>query len=86
SSPELPAPPAGSAPAGGPPDLGLGTQNRPVSQALTAGTDVLAGTAAEQQVVASILAPVMRVPADQVPDIATLLFGPMARGTAVRVK
>ena len=25
----------------------------------------------------------MGVPADQVPDVATLLFGPMARGTAV---
>ncbi|MGH3342914.1 MAG: MCE family protein [Carbonactinosporaceae bacterium] len=81
SSPDMPAPPADGAP-----DLGLGSQNRPVSEALMPGTDVLAGTAAEQQVVASILAPVMRVPADEVPDIATLLFGPMARGTAVSVQ
>lgn len=45
----------------------------------------LAGTLAEQHVVDSILAPVMGVPADQVPAVATLLFGPLARGTAVSV-
>lgn len=45
----------------------------------------LAGTLAEQQVVDSILAPVMGVPADRVPAVATLLFGPLARGTAVSV-
>jgi phospholipid/cholesterol/gamma-HCH transport system substrate-binding protein len=45
----------------------------------------LAGTAAEQHVLNSLLAPVMDVPADQVPPVATLLFGPMARGTAVGV-
>ncbi|MGP3952861.1 MCE family protein [Streptomyces sp. 7N604] len=43
------------------------------------------GTAAEQQVVGSLVAPVMGVPADEVPGVATLLFGPMARGTAVSV-
>jgi hypothetical protein len=32
-----------------------------------------------------MLAPVMRRPASEVPDIATLLFGPMARGTTVQV-
>ncbi|TJZ57173.1 MCE family protein [Streptomyces piniterrae] len=45
----------------------------------------IAGTAAEQQVVGSLVAPVMGVPADEVPGVATLLFGPMARGTAVSV-
>lgn len=45
----------------------------------------LAGTLAEQHVVDAILAPVMGVPADQVPPVATLLFGPLARGTAVSV-
>ena len=42
-----------------------------------------AGSAEEQHVVDSLVAPVMGVPADRVPDLATLLFGPMARGTAV---
>ncbi len=45
----------------------------------------LAGTKPEQQVVDAILAPVMGVSADQVPPVATLLFGPLARGTAVSV-
>jgi phospholipid/cholesterol/gamma-HCH transport system substrate-binding protein len=44
-----------------------------------------AGTAQEQSVVGPLLALVMRRPAQEVPDIATLLFGPMARGTMVRV-
>lgn len=45
----------------------------------------LSGTPAEQRVVNSLVAPVMGVPADEVPPVATLLFGPMARGTAVSV-
>jgi hypothetical protein len=31
----------------------------------------------------ALVAPQMGVAADDVPDLATLLFGPMARGTAV---
>lgn len=46
-------------------------------------TSGLAGTLEERQVVSSILSPVMGLPADQVPDVAALLFGPMARGTVV---
>ncbi|MET9426462.1 MULTISPECIES: MCE family protein [unclassified Streptomyces] len=42
-------------------------------------------TAAEQRAVGALVAPVMGVPADEVPAVATLLFGPMARGTAVSV-
>jgi phospholipid/cholesterol/gamma-HCH transport system substrate-binding protein len=41
------------------------------------------GSAEEQGVVDALVAPQMGVPAGGVPDIATLLFGPMARGTAV---
>ncbi len=48
-------------------------------------TSGLAGTAAEQHVVDAIVAPVMGVPPEQVPAVATLLFGPLARGTAVSV-
>lgn len=52
------------------------------SSPLTSG---LAGTLSEQHVVDAILAPVMGVPPEQVPAVATLLFGPLARGTAVSV-
>lgn len=44
------------------------------------------GTAAERSVVDSIAAPVMGVPADEVPDVATLLFGPLARGAEVNLR
>jgi virulence factor Mce-like protein len=42
-----------------------------------------AGSVEEQQVINALLAPSMGVEPDQVPDIATLLYGPMARGTVV---
>ena len=45
-----------------------------------------AGTAAERSVVDSIAGPVMGVPADEVPDVATLLFGPLARGAEVNLR
>jgi virulence factor Mce-like protein len=45
-----------------------------------------AGTKAEQAVVDALVAPVMGKQPTEVPDIATLLFGPMARGTEVSVK
>jgi phospholipid/cholesterol/gamma-HCH transport system substrate-binding protein len=45
-----------------------------------------AGTAAERALVASVAAPVMGVPADEVPDVATLLFGPLARGAEVNLR
>jgi virulence factor Mce-like protein len=41
------------------------------------------GTAEEQRVVDALLSPQLGVRAAEVPDVATLLFGPMARGTAV---
>ena len=47
-------------------------------------TSGFAGTAQEQQVVNALVAPTMGVDADEVPDIATLLFGPVVRGTVVR--
>ena len=49
-------------------------------------TSGYAGTAAEQSVVDAIAAPVMGVPSDGVPDVATLLFGPLARGTEVNLR
>jgi phospholipid/cholesterol/gamma-HCH transport system substrate-binding protein len=45
-----------------------------------------AGTAAEQRLVDALAAPVLDVPAKQVPDVATLLVGPIARGAEVSVR
>lgn len=45
----------------------------------------VSATDAEQRAVGSLVAPVLGVPADEVPPVATLLFGPLARGTAVSV-
>ncbi len=45
-----------------------------------------AGTAAEQRVVDALAAPVLEMPADEVPDVATLLLGPIARGNEVSVR
>ncbi|GAC1443281.1 MAG: MCE family protein [Mycobacteriales bacterium] len=43
----------------------------------------LAGTAAQRGILDAVVAPVLRVPYDGVPDIAELLFGPLARGATV---
>ncbi len=49
-------------------------------------TSGYAGTRSEKGVVRSLASPAMGVPGDQVPDVATLLFAPLARGTKVSVK
>jgi phospholipid/cholesterol/gamma-HCH transport system substrate-binding protein len=49
-------------------------------------TSGFAGTAAERSVVDSVAGPAMGVPPDEVPDIASLLFGPLARGMEVSVR
>ena len=49
-------------------------------------TSGFAGTAAEQSVVDAIAGPLMGVSSDGVPDVATLLFGPLARGSEVSVR
>ncbi|MEV7381513.1 MCE family protein [Streptomyces lydicus] len=51
----------------------------------SAGQSGVTATAAEQRLIGPLVAPVMGVPADEVPSVTTLLFGPMARGTAVSV-
>ncbi|NBE56437.1 MCE family protein [Streptomyces boluensis] len=71
--PEVPAPHT---------DLADGTRNGPGQGS---GGATVSGTKAEQRAVGSLVAPVLGVPADEVPSVATLLFGPMARGTAVSV-
>ncbi|MCU1589231.1 MAG: mammalian cell entry protein [Frankiales bacterium] len=52
-----------------------------VARAISDPTTVLG--AAQQEAVGTAVAPVLQVPPDEVPDIATLLFGPMARGATV---
>jgi phospholipid/cholesterol/gamma-HCH transport system substrate-binding protein len=44
-----------------------------------------AGTAAEQRAFNSLLGPALGMPAASVPDVADLLWGPMARGNAVKL-
>ncbi|MCZ7457147.1 MCE family protein [Streptomyces sp. WMMC940] len=66
------------------PDVKLDDGTARVGPAGAAGRQVSA-TGAEQRAVGSLVAPVLGVPADEVPAVATLLFGPMARGTAVSV-
>ncbi|MER5575685.1 MCE family protein [Streptomyces massasporeus] len=51
----------------------------------SSGPHGVSATRAEQRAVGSLVAPVLGVPTDEVPPVATLLFGPMARGTAVSV-
>ena len=41
------------------------------------------GTAQEKAVVVPLAAPVLGISADKVPDVTTLLFGPLARGEEV---
>ena len=41
------------------------------------------GPAAEQESVATVAAPMLGVPVEQVPDVATVLFGPLAAGSSV---
>ncbi len=42
-----------------------------------------AGTAEERQSLSTLLGPVLGMPSSQVPDLATMLFGPMGRGATV---
>jgi phospholipid/cholesterol/gamma-HCH transport system substrate-binding protein len=49
-------------------------------------TSGFAGTDAERSVVNSVTAPVMGVSPDDVPDLASLLLGPLARGAEVSVR
>ncbi|MGH3470843.1 MAG: MCE family protein [Nocardioidaceae bacterium] len=49
-------------------------------------TSGYAGTRAEQRVVDSLAAPLLRTSPGQVPDIATLLLGPITRGAEVSVR
>ena len=61
----------------------------PLGKRTAPGFDVssgFAGTAAEHEIVGSIAAPVLGTSSDEVPDVATLLLGPIAQGMAVDVR
>ncbi len=55
----------------------------PTAGAIATPSSGWAGTAAERRIVDVLLAPQLGVPPDQVPAIADLLWGPIARGTLV---
>jgi phospholipid/cholesterol/gamma-HCH transport system substrate-binding protein len=44
-----------------------------------------AGTADERQSLSTLLGPVLGMPSSQVPDLATMLFGPLGRGATVNL-
>ncbi|MEU4133585.1 MCE family protein [Streptomyces wuyuanensis] len=67
------------------PDVRLDDGTSRTAPAGPPGGAGVSATAAEQRAVGSLVAPVLGMPADRVPPVATLLFGPMARGTAVSV-
>ena len=69
-----------------PPDFRDGTP-KPAKRAAT-GFDrvVVTGTPQEKAVMVPLAAPVLGVPADEVNDISTLLFGPLARGSEVSMR
>jgi phospholipid/cholesterol/gamma-HCH transport system substrate-binding protein len=64
-------------------DYPLGKQRAATGFDLTSG---YAGTSAERSVVDAVVAPAMGVPLDRVPDVASLLFGPLARGAEVSLR
>ena len=60
-----------------------GTVNPPPGGAAANPAAYLAPTETQRQILDAVVAPVLGVPYDGVPDIAELLFGPMARGATV---
>ncbi|WYB40405.1 MCE family protein [Streptomyces sp. GD-15H] len=67
------------------PHIDLDDGARSAAPGGSGGPSPVSATAAEQRAVGSLVAPVLGVPADEVPPVTTLLFGPLARGTAVSV-
>ena len=59
--------------------------NYPIVKRAPVG-DAIVGTAQQQAVIDVAAAAVLGVPVDEVPDLATLLIGPLARGMAVSVR
>jgi len=66
-------------------NLQRGDAQRTAPHLDVAATDSAAGSA-EKAFFGALTAPVLGVPADQVPDLTTLLFAPLAAGTEVSVR
>jgi hypothetical protein len=64
-------------------DNQAGTVNPPPAGAAADPARYLAGPQGQRDLLDAVVAPVLQVPYDGVPDIAELLFGPMARGATV---
>lgn len=62
-----------------------GDAQRTAPQVDVTASDFAAG-AAQKALFGALAAPVLGVPADEVPDLTTLLFGPLAVGTEVNVR
>jgi phospholipid/cholesterol/gamma-HCH transport system substrate-binding protein len=59
-----------------------GNRDRALSEVfLQPGTDL-----SDQDVIKNVVAPLLQVPADQVPDVAALIFGPVLHGGVATVK
>ena len=67
-------------------DYPVGKRVAPFGGSAVDVTSGFAGTRAERSVVNSVAAPVLGLPGDRVPDVATLLFGPLARGAEVSLR
>ena len=68
-------------------DATLGKRTAPGFARKTSGLAVsVAGTRSQKDLLNSLTAPVLGVPADRVSDLTSLLFGPLAAGTEVSVK
>jgi phospholipid/cholesterol/gamma-HCH transport system substrate-binding protein len=68
-------------------NAGVGARSSAVSPLPTGYSPGMgaAGTAEETAAMSSLLGPVLGIPSAQVPDLATLLFGPMGRGATVNL-
>jgi phospholipid/cholesterol/gamma-HCH transport system substrate-binding protein len=66
-------------------DLGRGDAQRTAPRVDAAATNAAAGSA-EKAFFSALTAPVLGMPVDQVPDLTTLLFGPLVAGTEVSVR
>jgi virulence factor Mce-like protein len=64
-------------------DSQSGTTNPPPAAIVANPASYLAGTTTQRGALDAVVAPVLNVPYDGVPDIAELLFGPLARGATV---
>jgi hypothetical protein len=59
--------------------------NYPVAKRVPVG-DAVGGTLQERTLVNAIASPLMKTHVDDVPDVTTLLLGPLVRGTEVNVR